>query len=316
MTLHDTAHSGARAKVTGSAERRTALITGATSGIGYHTALGLAHQGTCVLITGRDEARGADAIASIRATAGHDWIEFYRADHSTVVGNERLAARVRTELAEQGAQLDVLVNNVGRVFSTRQETPDGYEMTLGLCFIGPVALTESVLPALNKSRRVRIVNVVSSAYKMWKGDPFADLQSHRRYVGLQAHARAKLLNLIWTFALADQLGERCAVNATNPGAAWTDGTAALTPAAVPAWRYVWPIVRFFQRRASAEKAAGTPIWLASSPEAASLTGTYVEKAKRERPEIATDPANQQRTVELAHNLIQASDTARTRQPQS
>src|SRR5262249_9502681 len=156
---------------------------GATSGIGYHTALGLAHQGARVLITGRDEARGADAVASIRATAGHDWIEFYPADHSTVSGNERLAVRVRTALAAHGGQLDVLVNNVGRVFSTRQETPDGYEMTLGLCFIGPVALTECLLPALGKSRRVRIVNLVSSAYKMWKGDPFADLQSHRRYVG-------------------------------------------------------------------------------------------------------------------------------------
>src|SRR5262249_7393732 len=221
------------------------------------------------------------------------------------------AVQVDTALDEQRAQLDVLVNNVGRVFSTRQETLDGYEMTLALCFIGPVALTEHLLPALTASSCPRIVNVVSSAYKMWKGDPFADLQSRERYVGLQAHARAKLLNLIWTFALADKLGQRFGVNSTNPGAAWTDGTAALTPEAVPAWRYVWPIVRFFQRRASAEKAARTPIWLASSPEAASLTGTYVENRRRERPCVASDVANQRRTVELAHNLIQAAGTGRT-----
>ena len=282
---------------------QTILITGATSGIGYHTALGLARQGARVLITGRDEARGAKAVSTIRAAAGHEEVEFHRAEHSTVGGNIQLAARVNAAVADSGAQLDVLINNVGRVFSTRLETADGYEQTLALCFIGPVALTQGVLPTLKASIRPRIVNVVSSAYKMWKGDPFADIQSRNGYVGLRAHARAKLLNLIWTFALSEQLGQSFSVNATNPGAAWTEGTASLTPEAVPSWRYIWPVVRFFQRRGSAEKAARTPTWLASSAEAASLTGTYVEKKKRERPEIATNPANQQHTLELAHDLI-------------
>jgi NAD(P)-dependent dehydrogenase (short-subunit alcohol dehydrogenase family) len=279
------------------------LITGASSGIGYHTAIGLASQGARVIITGRDETRGAQAVATIRSVAGHDRVEFQAAEHATVAGNRRLAARVDAALAEEGVALDVLVNNVGRVFSTRQETADGIEQTLALCFVGPVTLTETLLPALRKSSRPRIVNVVSSAYKMWKGDPFDDLQSEHDYVGLQVHARAKLLNLIWTFALADELGGRFAVNATNPGAAWTDGTASLTREAVPAWRYVWPIVRFFQRRASAEKAARAPIWLASAPDAAALTGFFVQKRKRKRPDVATDPSSQQRTLEAVHTVV-------------
>jgi NAD(P)-dependent dehydrogenase (short-subunit alcohol dehydrogenase family) len=284
----------------------TVLITGATSGIGYHTAIGLARQGAHVLITGRDETRGAQAVMTIRSIAGHDRVEFHPADHFTIAGNRQLVARVDTALAEQGVQLDVLINNVGRVFSTRQETTDGIEQTLALCLIGPVTLTDTLLPTLRQSPRPRIVNVVSSAYKIWKCDPFADLQSRENYVGLQVHARAKLLNLIWTFALAAKLDHPFSVNATNPGAAWTDGTASLTPEAVPAWRHIWPIVRFFQKRASAEKAARTPIWLASDPDAAALTGYYVQKRKRQRPAIATDPANQKSTIETVHALIHES----------
>jgi NAD(P)-dependent dehydrogenase (short-subunit alcohol dehydrogenase family) len=294
-----------------SSDPPTVLITGATSGIGYYTALGLASDGARVLITGRDESRGAQAVAAIGALAGHDRIEFHAAEHATIAGNRQLAARVDTALGRQGAQLDVLVNNVGRVFSTRQDTADGIELTLALCTVGPITLTESLLPTLRNSSRARIVNVVSSAYKMVKGDPFADLQSEQDYVGLQAHARAKLLNLIWTFALADELRGAFAINATNPGAAWTDGTASLTPEAVPAWRYVWPIVRFFQRRASAEKAARTPIWLASAPQAAALTGNYVDKGrKRTRPEIAANPHNQQRTLESVHTLVHRTPDVR------
>jgi NAD(P)-dependent dehydrogenase (short-subunit alcohol dehydrogenase family) len=294
----------------------TVLITGATSGIGYHTAVGLAHQGARVAITGRDETRGAQAVATIRRVAGHDRVEFHSADHSTIAGNRELAARVDTALAERDAQLDVLINNVGRVFSTRQETADGIEQTLALCLIGPLTLTETLLATLRKSPRPRIVNVVSSAYKMWTGDPFADLQSHHNYVGLQVHARAKLLNLIWTFALAAELDRPFSVNATNPGAAWTDGTASLTREAVPAWRHIWPIVRFFQRRASAEKAARNPIWLASAADAAAITGYYVEKRKRQRPAIASDPDNQKRTIETAHTLIHGLSLARPASPAS
>ena len=290
-------------------DRPAVLITGATSGIGYQTAIGLAQQGARVLITGRDVDRGDKAVSAITHVAGHGRVEFHQADHSTVAGNCQLAARVDTALGERQPRLDVLINNVGRVFSARQETADGIEQTLALCLIGPVALTEALLPALRHSPRPRIVNVVSSAYKMWKGDPFADLQSEHDYVGIQAHARAKLLNLIWTFALATQLDQPFSVNATNPGAAWTDGTASLTPEAVPAWRHIWPIVRFFQRRASADKAARTPIWLASAPDAAALTGYYVEKRKRQRPTIATDPANQKHTIATVHTLIHQTSVA-------
>ena len=286
---------------------KTALITGGTGGIGLHTACGLAALGASVIVTGRDPQRGADAASQIRAAA-HAQVSFIQADHLTVGANQDLAGQLRGSLQ----YLDILVNNVGRVFPTRQETADGYEATLALCFAGPVALTEALLPLLTQRPGARVVNMSSSAYKMWHQGSFEDIQSQRGYVGIQAHAHAKLLNLIWTFALARQFRpQKVAVNATNPGAAWTPGTAQLTPEAVPAWKYVWPVVRFFQRRGSAAKAARSPLWLAASSEADELTGTYVEKRKRLRPKAAADPDNQRRVIELAQALVSQAPTARS-----
>ena len=287
---------------------KTALITGGTGGIGLHTARGLAALGASVIITGRDPKQGAKAATQIRAHAGHDQVSFLQADHATVGANHDLAG----QLCGSVEGLDLLVNNVGRVFPARQETADGYEATLALCFAGPAALTESLLPLLTRRPGARVVNMSSSAYKMWHHGPFDDIQSQRAYVGIQAHAHAKLLNLIWTFALARQFRpQKVAVNATNPGAAWTPGTAQLTPEAVPAWKYVWPVVRFFQRRGSAAKAARSPLWLAASSEADELTGTYVEKRKRLRPKAAADPDNQRRVIELAQALVSQAPTARS-----
>jgi NAD(P)-dependent dehydrogenase (short-subunit alcohol dehydrogenase family) len=293
------------ANAAGTLAGKTALITGGTDGIGLHTACGLAALGAFVIVTGRDPRRGARAATQIAAAAGHDQVSFIQADHATVGANQDLATR----LCDSFEGLDVLVNNVGRVFPARQQTADGYEATLALCFAGPAALTEGLLPLLTRKAGARVVNMSSSAYKMWHHGPFDDIQSQRAYVGIQAHAHAKLLNLIWTFALAGQLRPQAvAVNATNPGPAWTPGTAQLTPEAVPAWKYLWPLVRFFQRRGSPAKAAQGPLWLAASSEATGLTGTYLEKRKQHRPKAATDPDNQRRVIELAQTLISHAPT--------
>jgi NAD(P)-dependent dehydrogenase (short-subunit alcohol dehydrogenase family) len=286
---------------------QSAVVTGGTDGIGLHTATGLAALGARVIVTGRDPLRGRHAVKDIRAQAGHDRVEFVQVDHLTVGANQRFAEH----LAGMVDRLDILVNNVGRVFPTRQETHDGYEATLALCLLGPYALTEAALPLLTGRPGGRIVNMSSSAYKMWHHGPFEDIQSERDYVGIQAHGHAKLLNLIWTFALAERLREQqVAVNATNPGGAWTPGTAQLTPQAVPAWRYVWPIVRFFQqRRGSPTKAAQSPLWLITSRESSGLTGGYLEKRKIERPEVATNADQQRQVMDLAEDLVVRAPTA-------
>lgn len=286
---------------------KTALITGGTGGIGLHTARGLAAMGACVIVTGRDLRQGTDAATQIRAAAGRDQVSFLQVDHATVGANQDLARQLRDCLGG----LDVMVNNVGRVFPARHETADGYEATLALCFAGPAALTQALLPLLTQKLGARVVNMSSSAYKMWRHGAFDDIQSERAYVGIQAHAHAKLLNLIWTFALAEQLrAQGISVNATNPGAAWTPGTAQLTPEAVPPGNTSGPVVRFFQRRGSPAKAAQNPLWLAASSEADGLTGTYLERRRQHQPNVAADRDNQRRVIELAQTLVSQAPTAR------
>src|SRR5271165_6138700 len=163
---------------------KTAVVTGGTDGIGLHTATGLAALGARVIITGRDQLRGARAVEQIRSGAGGGRAEFVPVDHLTIAANQRFAE----QLAASVDRLDILVNNVGRVFPARQETEDRYEATLALCFAGPSALTEAALPLLSASPRAQIVNMSSSAYKMWHRGPFDDIQSEHGYVGIQVHA--------------------------------------------------------------------------------------------------------------------------------
>jgi NAD(P)-dependent dehydrogenase (short-subunit alcohol dehydrogenase family) len=294
---------------------KTALVTGATAGIGFYVAQGLAREGARVVITGRDPSRGERALEELRRSAAHDDLVFLAADHATVGGNQQLAMAVRGLTP----RLDVLVNNVGRLLAAREQTADGYETSLAVNAVGPFALTEALRPALHAAGAARVVNVVSSAHALWRRDPFEDLQATAGYVGLDMHARAKLLNLLWTFALARRLaGSGVTVNATNPGMAWTPGTQALTREAVPAWRWIWPIVRLVQRRASAQRAARSPLHLAESPELATVTGAYFESGARPaRPSAsARDPSNQERAWQVLSDLVTRAPTAMAPAPVS
>jgi NAD(P)-dependent dehydrogenase (short-subunit alcohol dehydrogenase family) len=281
------------------------LVTGATAGIGFAIAAGLARLGHTLFVTGRDEERGRRAADELRGQQRGGEVRFLRADHSSVGGNLELAET----LVEQVERLDVLVNNVGGIYSERWETADGYEGTLAMNFVGSAALTRALLPLI-RPRGGRCVNVVSSAFAMFDGDPFADLHSRESYVGIDAYARAKLLNVLWAQALAEQ-EPQLGVYLVNPGMAWTPSIAHLERKAVPAWRLVWPLVRLFQRRASPAKAATAPIRLASAADLPEPSGTYYnEKARPEQlPEAATDPESVSRAWALGETLATTAATA-------
>lgn len=301
-------HAQQHAPPSATRTNRVALVTGATGGIGLATAHALARLGATVYVTGRDERRGAAAVHEIRTSAHHDQVHFLRADASTVGSNQHLAQ----DICAHTDRLHILVNNVGGLYNDRWETDDSYEASLAMNYVGPATLTLALLPLLKQSTPARIVNVVSAAHTMWKRDPFTDLHATQAYLGLHAYARAKLLNLVWTFALARRIaGTGVVINATNPGMAWTAQTENLQPHSMPGWgRRMWPLFRLIQRRGSAKKAARAPTFLASAPAAAAFNGTYVEShARQHQPApIALDHATQEQAWALAQTLVAQAPT--------
>lgn len=289
-------------------EGKTILVTGSTSGIGFCAARDLASKGARVIITGRNGQRGSEAVRLLRQQVGDARIEFLSADHSTVGGNQKLAEQILGQVD----RLDGLLNNVGGFYNDRVETDDGYEATLAMNLVGPFTLTEALLPVLVSSVPSRVVNVTSAAHAMWKGDPLEGSQCEESYLGLQAYARSKLLNLMWTFALARRLRDSGVLaNATNPGTAWTSGTRRIAPHGMPTvQRLFWPIFRRVQRSGSAEKAAYSPVFLMSSSEVAGVTGAYYESnAKPKRPSaLALDEDKQERAWALATALASRAPT--------
>jgi NAD(P)-dependent dehydrogenase (short-subunit alcohol dehydrogenase family) len=290
--------------------RRTVLVTGGTGGIGYQTARALARRGARVLITGREARPGEEAAAAIRRESGHDQVRFLQADHATVGGNQRLADQVRAAVSG----LDVLVNNVGGLYQTCWETADGYEATLAMNFVGPFTLTSELLPLLQANAPARCVNVVSAGFKMWKPDPFQDVQSTQRYVSGDVYAHTKLLNVLASLALARRLpAEQVTVNLVHPGMAWTQMTQSMTSETIPAFRLVWPLIRLVQRRRSPEKAGRHVAVIASGPQLDGHTGQYFEAKPTPKHLSARelDPELQERAWQLGADLVAGALTSRT-----
>jgi NAD(P)-dependent dehydrogenase (short-subunit alcohol dehydrogenase family) len=286
---------------------RTVLITGGTGGIGYQTARVLARQGARVLITGLKAGPGEDAAAAIRRESGQELVSFLQADHATVAGNQQLADQVRAAVPG----LDVLVNNVGGLYQTRWETADGYEATLAMNFVGPFTLTGELLPLLQANAPARCVNVVSAGFKLWKTDPFQDLQSTQQYVSGDVYAHAKLLNVLFSLALARRLpAEQVTVNLVHPGMSWTPMTQSMTSQTIPSLRLVWPLVGLVQRRRSPERAGQRVAFLASSPQVSGYTGQYFE-AKPTPKRLSARELNQElqeRAWQLGAELVAGAGT--------
>jgi retinol dehydrogenase-14 len=149
---------------------KTVLITGATSGIGRATALGLATMGAQVAIIGRDRQRADDTAREIR-TAGGDQVDVFVADLSSQSEVRRLAE----EVLDRYTQIDVLINNVGGYWKTRHVTVDGLELTFALNHLAPFLLTNLLIDRLKQSAPARVVTVSSNAQAQGRID-FDDLQ--------------------------------------------------------------------------------------------------------------------------------------------
>lgn len=200
---------------------KLALITGATGGLGFETALELARAGAEVILTGRSDAKGKTAIERIRREVPGALIRFDTIDLASLASIELASARLIVE----DRALDILVNNAGvMMVPTRETTSDKFERQFGTNYLGHFALTARLMPLLLKSPAPRVVNLSSIAHRRGKID-FGNLQGERSYKPWPIYEQSKLAMLMFALELqrrSDANGWNLMSNAAHPGFARTD----------------------------------------------------------------------------------------------
>ncbi|MGW0733796.1 oxidoreductase [Streptomyces sp. NPDC002851] len=197
---------------------RTAVVTGANSGIGYVTARELARRGARVVLACRSEERGRAAESRIAAEVPGADVEFAPLDLGDLKSVRAFAA------AYEAQALDLLINNAGVMALPYARTADGFETQFGVNHLGHFALTGLLLPKLLASPRARVVSVSSGLHALANID-IGDLNSERKYRRWIAYGRSKTANLLFVHELArrlDAAGASVVAAAAHPGYAATN----------------------------------------------------------------------------------------------
>jgi NAD(P)-dependent dehydrogenase (short-subunit alcohol dehydrogenase family) len=243
---------------------KTILVTGSTDGIGKATARALARQGHRVLIHGRDHEKGIAILREIGRESDGATLDLFTADLSTLGGVRGLADQV----GDRYEHLDALINNAGVYMPDRILTGEGLEMTFAVNLAAPFLLSHLLMPLLQAGAPARIVNVASSAHFDANKVDLDNLQGEKQYGGWEAYARSKLGVVLVTYSLARRLDPgQVTVNCLHPGVICTK----LLYSAFPDYPCEPP-----------EAGARTPVYLATSPAVARVTGKYFDGMKEER----------------------------------
>src|SRR5437899_2652422 len=200
---------------------RTAVVTGANSGIGFCTARELARAGARVVLAVRNAEKGAEAGRATRAAASNAKIEVGSLDLASLASVRDFARW----FAREHEGLDLLINNAGTMaFSPRRETADGFELSFGTNYLGHFALTGLLLALMEAREDPRIVTISGAFHRMGRIN-FDDLQGERRYGRWRAYAQSKLATLLFAVDLDRRLrAARATVRrlAAHPGYAATN----------------------------------------------------------------------------------------------
>lgn len=191
---------------------KTCIVTGASSGIGTATAIGLARLGASLALVGRDAGR-LESVAAQCREAGAGEVRTYRSDFAELEQVRALA----DELLDDWPRIDVLVNNAALVLQRREETVDGYEKVFAVNHLAPYLLTRLLLDRLVASAPARVVNVASDAHAFGPMEP-DDYMSTRSFKPMKVYGRSKLANILFTVELARRLeGTGVTANCLHPG---------------------------------------------------------------------------------------------------
>ena len=253
--------------------RRIAIVTGASSGIGKEIARGLVDAGAHVVLAVRDTERGA-AVA--HELGGRTTV--MRLDVASLDSIRDFA----DDFLRRFDALHILVNNAGAWFSDRRVSDDGHELTFATNVLGPYLLTQLLEPILIASGDARIVNVVSAFASDYDA---SDLQwSRRKFDGVKVYAQSKLALRMLTWGLAARLeGTGVTANAAAPGFVKTNfnqNAKGFMAAMIGLSAKLFAV--------SPAKGAETPLWAATAPELAGVTGRYLD-ARKEKPSKFRDP---------------------------
>jgi NAD(P)-dependent dehydrogenase (short-subunit alcohol dehydrogenase family) len=197
-----------------------AVVTGATSGLGYETARALAAKGAEVVLAVRNESKGADAMNRIRARTPAARVEVEWLDLASL----RSVAAFCDRMAKRDRPVDILVNNAGvMAVPARRTTEDGFELQFGTNHLGHFALTGRLLPLIRRAPAPRVVNVSSLVHR-WAAIDFADLGCEKGYRPMRAYGQSKLAVLLFAQELqrrSERRGWGILSNAAHPGFART-----------------------------------------------------------------------------------------------
>ena len=263
---------------------RICIVTGANRGLGLATARGLAALGARVILTARDKERGEAALSAIRSAVEDAAVELLPLDLSSQQSVREMAGA----FADRYDRLDVLINNAGVFTAKRTLTAEGLELMFATNHLGPFLLTNLLLDHLKATEGqtsaagARILTVTApSTTKL----DFEDLQSEKRFQAWAAFGASKMGNLLFTYELARRLeGTGVTANAIHPGLMRSD----LMREAPAPLRWLLHLLS-----APPEKAADTPVYLASSPEVAGVSGKFF---KNRRP-VASAPYSHDRDAQ-------------------
>jgi NAD(P)-dependent dehydrogenase (short-subunit alcohol dehydrogenase family) len=232
---------------------RTAVVTGASSGLGLEVARVLCSRGARVVLACRNVERGELAADRIRAESREATLEVVRLDLASLASVREAAGEIHSTCA----QLDLLINNAGVMQVPYERTADGFELTLATNHLGPFALTGLVLERLLETRGSRIVAVSSNAHRRGVMR-FGDLQSQREYKPSDGYAQSKLANLLFTYELNRRL------------AAAGSGTIALAAHPGNVRTALWRTSSALERALISRRLRMLNFWLAQGPERGAL----------------------------------------------
>lgn len=274
---------------------KTAIVTGASSGMGKVTAKALAEKGYEVILVCRNHEKGENTLKELQSLYPTSSLHLFLCDLSSVKEVKKLAE----EITRSFTKIDVLINNAGAYIAKRYTSVDGYELTLATNHLAYFQLADLLLPLLKNAPEARIVNVASEASKLGKLN-WDDLNLEKKYSGILAYSNSKLYNIMFTYQLADELkGTHITVNAMHPGGVNTNFGNGVDGLLGIAFRQFGWLMR------TPEKGAETIIWLATSPEAAQYSGLYFKDKKPIRSiEPSYSKENQQQLRDITQEMIE------------